>query len=252
MECWRTMTFRWQLMSFQVAMVVVLGCLDSWISAVGPFALMIAGLILAPGLVWTAAAPSARAAWWTAVADTVALAGCVLLSRVLLTHGPAAPIVDWFAPYAAVTMLIHLVAMATTRTARWSVWLSLLPTVLITPLWLAAAVVGQGEGGQGASPRSVQPLISAWRVTQTLDEECGQDGALCESAITVADATPHQIQTQLHRAGWTSWCQPNTGILSSIGFLDYGQTCVTITGTDATHIDILGKATWWVQNNESR
>ncbi|MEV0458710.1 hypothetical protein [Catellatospora methionotrophica] len=248
------MTFRWQPTAFSLVTVAVWAYLDSWVGGAGPFALVIAALILAPGLVWNAVAPTAAAAWWTAIASTSALTGCVLLSRVTLSHGPAAPIIDWFAPYAAVAVIVHVTAMAATRAFRGPVWLSLLPIVLITPLWLVVTVVGQSTGGQGATPRSVQPLNSAWSVTRTIDEGCGQNGAVCAGTIKIADAEPEAIRAQLRRAGWASWCRPNTGLLSRIGYLDYGRTCITITGTtvNAVQIDILGKATWWPEYDELR
>lgn len=246
MACWCTVTFRWQVMTCQLVTVTVLGYLDSWVSDLGPRALVLAALVLAPGLVWSSAAPSARAAWWTAIADTAALVGCILLSRAL-SHGPAAPIIDWFAAYAALNIIVHLIAVLATRAVKRFVWLSLLPILLVTPCWAFVTVASEGEGGQGASPRSVQPLTSAWLVTQIHGEECGQDGGVCDSTIKVANTTPDKVEAQLHHAGWTSWCQPNTGLLSSLGFLDYGRTCITITATkdNAVRIEIVGYATWW-------
>jgi len=246
------MTMRWQPMAFQTAVITGLAYVDSWMSAGGVGAVLLAAVILAPGLAWSAASPSARAAWWTTSAAMAVLAGCVTLSRVVFSAGPAAPIVDWFAPYAVASTITYLAAMVVSRSAHWTVSLALAPTILITPLWFAVESFAQDEGGPGASPRAVQPLASAWRVTQTQPVQCGQDGALCDSAIEVAHARPEAIQAELRRAGWTSSCRPTTGLLSRVGLIDYGHLCVTVTAVDGdtVRIEILGKTTWWVDGVE--
>ncbi|WP_319459907.1 hypothetical protein [Micromonospora sp. RTP1Z1] len=242
------MTWRTRLLAVDVVVVVALAAGDSWLVDHGPWALPLAIIALIPAVTWGVAAPTPAWAWSVSALLLGVLLASVWVSRVYLSHGPAAPPIDWALPSATVSIIVCTLAMMISRSWRWNPVMALAALAVTAGCWGLLQRDYEGECCMSIPASDAAPATSALDIADAGHTECGQDGGLCDRVVAIRTTlTTAEVRKVLRSHGWSEDCRPVTGTLSNLGWYRYGSRCISIESRQPGTIEVslLAKADWW-------
>lgn len=240
------------LIGADVVVVVALAVADRWLVDSGPGALALAIVALTPMIAWAVVAPTRAWAWSISAVLLGVLLASLGVSRTILSHGPAAPPIDWLLPYVALSIVICALAMTVARSWRWKPAASLAVLAVAASCWGLLTWTLEGDGGIYVPASDAAPLRSGLDIADSGKTECGNNGALCDRIVAIrTPLTTTEVRSVLQSHGWSEDCRPVTGILSDLGLYRYGDRCLYIHESrqpGVVVISLLGKAHWWSDN----